>query len=94
MTAASHGNGRFWDGPPRVRVTGMDLAFCRAPHVVGDYRALPFTTGSFDVAIFDLPYHTDMGCGKASVMRSRFGTFGTSTSCGRQSRPAAASAGA
>ena len=72
---ATHGHGRFWTADPPVAVTGLDLDTARAPHVVGDFRALPFRDGSFDVVIFDPPYHTDMGRGKASVMGSRFGTF-------------------
>jgi len=74
---ATHGNGRFWDGSAPVDVTGMDLDSARAPHVVGDFRAMPFADGSFDVAIFDPPYHTDMGRGKASIMGARFGAFGS-----------------
>ncbi len=38
---------------------------------------MPFTDGAFDVAIFDPPFHTDMGRGTASVMGARFTTFGT-----------------
>ena len=73
----TYGSGRFWDGSAPVEVTGMDLNPSRAPHIVGDFRALPFADGAFDVAIFDPPYHSDMGRGQASVMGSRFGTFGT-----------------
>lgn len=74
---ATYGNGAFWRGDlAEVAVTGMDLDPARAPHVVGDFRAMPFADASFDVVIFDPPYHTDMGRGKASIMGSRFGAFG------------------
>ena len=73
----TYGGGKFWDGSAPVAVTGLDLDPARAPHVVGDFRALPFPDDSFDVVAFDPPYHTDMGCGKPSIMGSRFGTFGT-----------------
>ena len=55
----------------------MDLDPRRAPHVVGDFRAMPFADDAFDVVTFDPPFHTDMGRGKASVMGARFATFGT-----------------
>lgn len=74
---ATYGNGRFWDGSADVEVTGLDLDPGRAAHVVGDFRALPFADDAFDVVIFDPPYHTNMGRGKASVMGARFGTFAT-----------------
>jgi hypothetical protein len=73
----TYGNGSFWDGTTHAHVTGLDINPDRAPDVVGDFRALPFADGSFDVCVFDPPYHTDMGRGKASVMGSRFGTFAT-----------------
>jgi hypothetical protein len=73
----TYGSGKFWDGSARVAVTGLDLDPARAPNVVGDFRALPFADRSFDVAIFDPPYHTDMGRGKSSIMGARFGTFAT-----------------
>jgi hypothetical protein len=74
---ATYGNGEFWTASSPVTVTGLDLDSARAPHVVGDFRALPFADGSFDVVIFDPPYQTDMGKGKPSVMGARFGTFAT-----------------
>ncbi len=74
---ATYGSGKFWDGSAQVAVTGLDLDPSRAPHLVGDFRALPFADRSFDLAIVDPPYQTDMGRRKASVMGARFGTFGT-----------------
>lgn len=66
----------FWKGATAdAEVTGLDRNRARAPHVVGDFQALPFADGSFDVVIFDPPYHCDMGKGKASVMGSRFDSF-------------------
>src|SRR6266536_3376259 len=72
---ATYGNGRFWDATSHVEVTGLDLDPSRAPDVVGDYWALPFAAGAFDVVIFDPPYQWDMGRGKASVMGARFSTY-------------------
>lgn len=75
---ATYGSGMFWKGSALdVTVTGMDRNPERAPNIVGDFRALPFPDSSFDVVIFDPPYHTDMGKGKASVMGARFDTFAT-----------------
>jgi hypothetical protein len=71
------GNGSFWDGSAHVRVTGLDIDPARACDVVGDFRALDFAADSFDVAIFDPPFHTNMGRGRASVMGARFKTFAT-----------------
>jgi hypothetical protein len=71
------GNGSFWDGSAHVEVTGLDIDSTRARDVVGDFRSLDFAACSFDVAIFDPPFHTNMGRGKASVMGARFKTFAT-----------------
>lgn len=73
----TYGSGRFWDGSAPVAVTGLDINPSRARDVCGDFTRLPFVDGAFDLAIFDPPYHTDMGRGKASVMGARFGTYPT-----------------
>ena len=72
----TYGSGRFWRGTNAdVEVTGIDINPGRAKHVCADFTRLPFADDSFDVAIFDPPYHTDMGRGKASVMGARFGAY-------------------
>jgi hypothetical protein len=65
------GSGRFWPGPVPKYMTGLDLDPARAPHVVGDFRALPFADGSFDLVIFDPPHLSYTG--KRSRMGARFG---------------------
>ena len=76
---ATYGSGKFWSSlyPLPVRVTGLDRDPTRAVHVCGDFTQLPFADERFDVVIFDPPYHSDMGRGKASVMGDRFGTYAT-----------------
>jgi hypothetical protein len=73
----TYGSGRFWSPkhPVTATVAGLDLDPGRARDVVGDFRALDFPDGTFDVCIFDPPYQWDMGKGKPSVMGSRFGTY-------------------
>jgi hypothetical protein len=71
----TYGSGRFWRDPPLVAVTRVDIDPDRAPDGAADFTALPYPDASFDVAVFDPPYHTDMGRGKASIMGGRFGTF-------------------
>jgi hypothetical protein len=70
------GSGRFWDGSAHVQVTGLDIDPARARDV-GDFTALDFADASFDVCIFDPPFHTNMGRGKASIMGARFKAFAT-----------------
>jgi hypothetical protein len=71
----TYGSGSFWRGSHAdVSVTGLDLDPARARDVVGDFTALPFLDNSFDVVIFDPPYHTDVGR-KGSVTQARFGSF-------------------
>lgn len=75
---ATYGSGSFWRGSHAdVQVTGLDLNPSRARHVCGDFTRLPFLDNSFDVVIFDPPYHTDVGKAKASVTHARFGSFAT-----------------
>ena len=70
------GSGSFWRGTDtRPAVTGIDINPQRARDVCADFTRLPFVDDAFDVAIFDPPYHTDMGRGKASVMGARFGAY-------------------
>lgn len=74
----TYGSGMFWRGSTDdVRVTGMDLNPARARDVCGDFTRLPFRDESFDVVIFDPPYHTDVGHQKDSVMHGLFGSFDT-----------------
>jgi len=75
----TYGRGRFWSTkhPVPVTVTGLDLDPARARDVVGDFRALDFPDGSFDVCVFDPPYQWDMGKRKPSIMGGRFGTYGS-----------------
>lgn len=74
----TYGSGSFWRGSDAgLDVTGIDINPDRARHVAADFTRLPFRDDSFDVAIFDPPYHTDMGRGKASVMGARFGAYPT-----------------
>lgn len=74
----TYGSGSFWRGSHAdVVVTGMDLNAARARHVRADFTALPFADNSFDVVIFDPPYHTDVGRAKASATHARFGSFAT-----------------
>jgi hypothetical protein len=40
----------------RIRVVGIDKDPTTRPAVRADSRALPFTSGSFDVAVYDPPY--------------------------------------
>jgi hypothetical protein len=75
----TYGKGRFWSPkhPINVEVTGLDIDPSRARDIVGDFRALELTDGSYDVVIIDPPYQWDMGRGKPSVMGGRFGTYGS-----------------
>ena len=68
---ATYGNRNFWDGSAAVQVVGLDLNPTRAPHVVGDFRALPFRDGTFDVVIFDPPHLSYPG--PRSAMGKQFG---------------------
>lgn len=70
----TYGNGAFWKGLS-YDVTGLDVDPDRAKDVCADFQRLPFSDDAFDITVFDPPYHTDMGRGKASVMGGRFGTF-------------------
>lgn len=69
----TYGHGRFWDGTAHVAVTGLDRDPGRAPHVVADFRALPFADDAFDVAVFDPPFLSDGGAG--SVMAARYTAY-------------------
>lgn len=72
----TYGSGSFWRGTSTgLSVTGIDINPARARDVCADFTRLPFRDDAFDVAIFDPPYHTDMGRGKASVMGARFGAY-------------------
>jgi hypothetical protein len=73
----TYGKGQFWSGPHRVRVYGCDLEPDRAPDVVANFQAAPFLDKSVDVALFDPPFHTDMGSGAASIMGKQFKTYTT-----------------
>jgi hypothetical protein len=72
---ATYGKGCFWNGTARVEVTGLDGNPKRARHVVGDFCALPFADGVFDVVIFDPPYLSNGG--KRSIMRAQYTTYET-----------------
>lgn len=67
---ATHGSGCFWDGTAHVAVTGLDRNPKRARNVCGNFTALPFADGSFDVVIFDPPFLSDGG--KTSQMGARY----------------------
>jgi hypothetical protein len=74
------GKGQFWKPrahPVPVSVTGLDLDPSRARDVRGDFRALPFANGSFDVCVFDPPYLWDVSKKRPGIMGSRFGSFET-----------------
>lgn len=74
----TYGSGSFWrDSQADVRVTGMDVNPARAKHVCADFTRLPFRDNTFDMVIFDPPYHTDVGKAQASVTHQRFGSFAT-----------------
>jgi hypothetical protein len=72
---STYGKGMFWNGPTPVEVTSLDRNPARCPQVVGDFTALPFADGSFDLCIFDPPYQWDMGRGKGSIIGTLFGTY-------------------
>jgi hypothetical protein len=73
---ATYGKGMFWAGSTAdVQVTSLDRNQARRVDVVGDFTALPFRDGAFDVCIFDPPYQWDMGRGKGSIIGNRFGTY-------------------
>jgi hypothetical protein len=71
----TYGAGGFWTEKPSVRVTGLDIDPNRARDRVGDFRELPYDDDTFDVCVFDPPYHTDRGKQKSSIMADRFGHF-------------------
>ena len=72
------GSGAFWKGTGLpVTVTGMDINPERARDVCADFTRLPFADDSFDVVVFDPPYHTDVGHAKASETHKRYGSFAT-----------------
>ncbi len=66
----TYGSDCFWDGTAHVEVTGLDANPARARDVCGDFEALPFAEGSFDVVIFDPPFLADGG--KRSLMKARY----------------------
>jgi hypothetical protein len=68
------GSGKFWKPDTAIIVTGMDRNPARARNVCADFTALPFAGRSFDVAIFDPPYHTESG---RSLISHRFGSYAT-----------------
>ncbi len=76
----TYGNGKFWPATgfwstDPFAVTAMDLNPQRAPHLVADFRELPFLDGSFDVAVFDPPFLTETS--PKSLMGQRFGNYPT-----------------
>lgn len=75
----TYGKGQFWrwDVPSQVAIHTNDLNPERATDFHHDFTELPFPDGAYDVTVFDPPYHTDMGRGKASVMGNQFGTYPT-----------------
>jgi hypothetical protein len=74
----TYGSGKFWTGSDAVEVTGIDIDPSRARDVVADFTRLPFADGSFDVAIFDLPYLSDVSKKNPGLVGRRFGSFPTS----------------
>ena len=77
---ATYGSGLFWrrgNVPSSWAhcVVGLDRNPVRARNVAGDYTALPFRDEAFDVVCFDPPHLCDGGA--ASIMRDRYGTFGS-----------------
>jgi hypothetical protein len=77
LVDTTYGKGQFYspEYPIHPTVMGLDLDPSRARDGVGDFRALDFPDGSFDVAIFDPPYIWDTGKTKPSIIGSRFGSF-------------------
>lgn len=76
----TYGHGGFWTKttkPSGLTVTGNDLNPDRGRDSVGDFYALDYPDNSFDVTVFDPPWHTNSGRGKPSVMAARFGSFET-----------------
>ena len=71
------GRGMFWRDNTSVAVTGVDIRPHGAPSLVADFRRLPFADGSFDVAVFDPPYLTDVARHGTSKMARRFGSYAT-----------------
>jgi SAM-dependent methyltransferase len=51
----TYNQGVMWRGLPQVPVT-MDIDPVYKTDVVGDYMAIPFEDGSFDVIVFDPPH--------------------------------------
>jgi hypothetical protein len=72
----TYGSGAFWDGSSDVQVTAHDANPARALDGVADFTRLDYPDGSFDVALFDPPHIADAGA--ESIMRARFGTYGSS----------------
>lgn len=52
----TYGAGRFWKWNHELKVTGVDIDPPGPVSLVGDYRDLPFSPGSFDVMCFDPPF--------------------------------------
>jgi SAM-dependent methyltransferase len=63
---------KFWAGTTRP-VTFLDIDPKYHPDVVGDFRAMPFGDGSFDVVVFDPPHVPNQGRDQQKDFRDRFG---------------------
>src|SRR5262249_17017527 len=69
---ATVNKGRFWEESSRP-VTGLDIDPVHKPDVVGDNRAMPFRTRSFDVIVYDPPHVPNQGKDQPKDFNHRFG---------------------
>jgi SAM-dependent methyltransferase len=74
---ATVNGGRFWRGTKR-KIIGMDISAIHRPSVVGDNMTMPFSTGVFDVVVYDPPHIPNQGKDKQKDFNTRFGLGGRS----------------
>ena len=67
----TYGNGRFWVGSTRT-IIGCDRAYGRARDCCCSFLALPFRDGSFELVVYDPPFHPSVH----SHEEARFGSLG------------------
>jgi len=69
---ATVNGGRFWRGTKR-KIIGMDVSAAHRPSIVGDNMTMPFSTGVFDVVVYDPPHIPNQGRDKQKDFNTRFG---------------------
>ncbi len=69
---ATVNTGRFWQGSDRP-VIGIDIDDRHKPQALADNTCLPFSSGAFDVVVYDPPHIPNQGKDKGKDFNERFG---------------------